>query len=341
MSDTPHRHHHKRSHHKEKKKKSSGEVPREARSSEKMEKAQCMKLLHSVAQLPQNKFCADCRETGTEWVAVNLGVFLCIRCAGVHRSLGTHVSKVKSISMDSWSIREVLMVKILGNELGQQLFEGTMPARVSAQPVDNEAQRRERIHRKYVELTFAAPETRKVLKHAHKMARQAVEEGKWKEWGRISGEGINPLPSPFDTVIEGSHTAAKHERAAVAKAIYGEEAFTEKEKKKRKAIPAPSEDGSESKTKGGSRKKHREGQKSKGVSSFFPGKPMHSVFGIVNVPSEAVEQYLDTLYRCFGIPLPSPAPQEACNTTTMNIECAANTAEPREEPESVEVPQEP
>lgn len=36
-----------------------------------------------------------------------LGIFLCMRCATIHRKLGTHVSKVKSLSMDSWTNEQV------------------------------------------------------------------------------------------------------------------------------------------------------------------------------------------------------------------------------------------
>ena len=36
-----------------------------------------------------------------------LGVFLCMRCASIHRKLGTHISKVKSLSMDGWSNEQV------------------------------------------------------------------------------------------------------------------------------------------------------------------------------------------------------------------------------------------
>lgn len=39
--------------------------------------------------------------------ALKLGIFLCMRCAAIHRKLGTHISKVKSMSMDSWSNDQV------------------------------------------------------------------------------------------------------------------------------------------------------------------------------------------------------------------------------------------
>lgn len=41
--------------------------------------------------------------TGPRWASWNLGVFLCIRCAGIHRNLGVHISRVKSVNLDSWT----------------------------------------------------------------------------------------------------------------------------------------------------------------------------------------------------------------------------------------------
>ena len=40
---------------------------------------------------------------GPRWVSWNLGVLLCIRCSGIHRSLGVHISKVKSVNLDTWT----------------------------------------------------------------------------------------------------------------------------------------------------------------------------------------------------------------------------------------------
>jgi hypothetical protein len=45
--------------------------------------------------------CADCGAAAPEWVSINLGVVICLECAGCHRSLGVHVSKVRSLVLDS------------------------------------------------------------------------------------------------------------------------------------------------------------------------------------------------------------------------------------------------
>ena len=49
----------------------------------------------------------DCDSKGPRWASWNLGIFLCIRCAGIHRNLGVHISRVKSVNLDSWKPKEV------------------------------------------------------------------------------------------------------------------------------------------------------------------------------------------------------------------------------------------
>ncbi|KAM0624319.1 hypothetical protein ACHAQG_003651 [Verticillium nonalfalfae] len=46
-------------------------------------------------------------EKALQELVAKLGVFLCMRCASIHRKLGTHISKVKSLSMDGWSNEQV------------------------------------------------------------------------------------------------------------------------------------------------------------------------------------------------------------------------------------------
>jgi len=37
-----------------------------------------------------------------DWASLNLGTVLCIECSGVHRNLGTHLSRVRSLDLDDW-----------------------------------------------------------------------------------------------------------------------------------------------------------------------------------------------------------------------------------------------
>jgi len=48
-----------------------------------------------------------CHIAGPRWASWNLGIFLCIRCAGIHRNLGVHISKVKSVNLDSWTSEQI------------------------------------------------------------------------------------------------------------------------------------------------------------------------------------------------------------------------------------------
>ncbi|KAK6921341.1 Arf GTPase activating protein, partial [Dillenia turbinata] len=46
------------------------------------------KILEGLLKLPSNRECADCRNKAPRWASVNLGIFICMQCSGIHRSLG-------------------------------------------------------------------------------------------------------------------------------------------------------------------------------------------------------------------------------------------------------------
>ena len=50
---------------------------------------------------PMNGKCFECNRVGAEWVSVNNGIYICLNCAGVHRSFGVQVSFVRSLQMDN------------------------------------------------------------------------------------------------------------------------------------------------------------------------------------------------------------------------------------------------
>lgn len=70
-----------------------------------------------------NLKCIDCNEPDPLWASVSFGIFFCLRCSGVHRSLGVHNSFVRSIKMDKWKELEYKKMKIGGNAKCLEYFK--------------------------------------------------------------------------------------------------------------------------------------------------------------------------------------------------------------------------
>ena len=88
------------------------------------------KLLERIrAADPGNATCADCNSTSrVEWVSLNLGIVLCIECSGIHRSLGTHISKIRSLTLDitSFTTDIVELLLLIGNRVSNMVWEAKL-----------------------------------------------------------------------------------------------------------------------------------------------------------------------------------------------------------------------
>ncbi|KAI3954260.1 hypothetical protein MKW98_018084 [Papaver atlanticum] len=86
------------------------------RSSGKTEKEKPIDVLRKVIG---NDKCADCG------ASLNLGVLVCIECSGVHRNLGVHISKVRSLTLDVkvWEPSVITLFQSLGNTFANSVWE--------------------------------------------------------------------------------------------------------------------------------------------------------------------------------------------------------------------------
>ncbi|OMO88791.1 Arf GTPase activating protein [Corchorus capsularis] len=78
-----------------------------------------------------NDKCADCGAPEPDWASLNLGVLVCIECSGVHRNLGVHISKVRSLTLDVkvWEPSVISLFQSLGNTFANSVWEELLHSR--------------------------------------------------------------------------------------------------------------------------------------------------------------------------------------------------------------------
>ncbi|EKD04653.1 ARF GAP-like zinc finger-containing protein-like protein [Trichosporon asahii var. asahii CBS 8904] len=86
------------------------------------QQSRIQRLLEDVLAQPGNDKCADCHAPSPRWASTNLGIFLCVQCASQHRRLGTHNSRVKSVTLDEWTREQVVHMRSIGNTKSNAIF---------------------------------------------------------------------------------------------------------------------------------------------------------------------------------------------------------------------------
>ena len=119
-----------------------------------------MKEHQETLSLPGNDCCADCGHPGPDWASLNLGVLLCIQCSGIHRNLGSHVSRVRSLSLDTWSPSQLEVMRRLGNSLANRVWEHNLDTSTKPGPLASRGEKERFIRTKYVYRSWLSRDTR-------------------------------------------------------------------------------------------------------------------------------------------------------------------------------------
>ncbi|XP_063162269.1 arf-GAP with coiled-coil, ANK repeat and PH domain-containing protein 2 [Candoia aspera] len=174
--------------------------------------------LQRVQAIAGNAVCCDCGLADPRWASINLGVTLCIECSGIHRSLGVHFSKVRSLTLDSWEPELLKLMCELGNDVINRVYEANREKMGVKKPHPG-SQRQEKedyIRAKYVDRQFVSP-----ADPGGKQALTPSQEGK-KRGSPGNAAAAPKVPSSDHGLQPGREESQEHLAAATPASLLPE-----------------------------------------------------------------------------------------------------------------------
>jgi len=171
----------------------------------------------TLRTVPGNDKCADCQSEEPQWLSLNLGIMVCLNCSGVHRSLGTHISKVRSATLDKLDASMLAYLCAVGNENANTVWEASLRGTSASKKPNAQAARE--IREMYIKAKYEYKSFLKRTGSSEQLCLQlfdAVRKGETQEALKMVtwGADVN-WPNPAEEMCTALHFAVSFENAVL------------------------------------------------------------------------------------------------------------------------------
>ncbi|XP_069502109.1 arf-GAP with GTPase, ANK repeat and PH domain-containing protein 3 isoform X2 [Ambystoma mexicanum] len=132
--------------------------------------------IQSIRNVRGNSFCVDCDTPSPDWASLNLGALICIECSGIHRNLGTHLSRVRSLDLDDWPVELIMVMTAIGNSLANSVWEEAVEGYIKPEQESSREEKERWIRAKYEQKVFLAPLPQSDIPLGQQLLRAVVED---------------------------------------------------------------------------------------------------------------------------------------------------------------------
>ncbi|XP_072901055.1 arf-GAP with GTPase, ANK repeat and PH domain-containing protein 3 isoform X1 [Hemitrygon akajei] len=132
--------------------------------------------IQSIRNVRGNSFCVDCDAPNPDWASLNLGALICIECSGIHRNLGTHLSRVRSLDLDDWPVELIMVMTGIGNAMANSVWEDSTQGLVKPTQDSSREEKERWIRAKYEQKLLLAPLPQSDIPLGQQLLRAVVED---------------------------------------------------------------------------------------------------------------------------------------------------------------------
>ncbi|XP_044128833.1 arf-GAP with GTPase, ANK repeat and PH domain-containing protein 3-like [Bufo gargarizans] len=132
--------------------------------------------IQSIRSVRGNSLCVDCDTANPDWASLNFGALMCIECSGIHRNLGTHLSRVRSLDLDDWPVELTMVMMAIGNSLANVVWEHCTEGYTKPSLESSREEKERWIRAKYEQKLFLCPLPASDVPLGQQLLRAVVED---------------------------------------------------------------------------------------------------------------------------------------------------------------------